>query len=116
MLRIYGYAGCTTVKKARQWAETDGVEHEYAHFNKVPDLEARLRAWVADAGIDAVFNAKAQTLKKMDEAERQQVLSSDESRIAAMVSDPRLIKRPVGTDDRSTLTGFVEADWRAAFA
>ncbi|MEO0920390.1 MAG: hypothetical protein AAFX98_06795 [Pseudomonadota bacterium] len=60
MLHVYGYAGCTTVKKARDWATNMGVEHDYAHFNKVDDLAAQLDEWVAAAGIDAVFNEKIQ--------------------------------------------------------
>lgn len=116
MLRMYGYAGCTTVKKARDWAAQNGIEHSYAHFNKVDGLAAELKQWVDIAGIDSVFNAKAQTLKKMDEADRDTILASTENKIEAMLADPRLIKRPVGTDGSHVLTGFAEDDWRATFA
>ena len=114
-LKIYGYPGCTTVKKAVDWARDSALEPDYSHFAKVDDLEAEIRAWVATAGIDSVFNAKAQTLKKMDQAEQAAIQASDESRIKAMVADPRLIKRPVGTDGKSVLTGFKPDDWAKAF-
>ncbi|MEL6919757.1 MAG: ArsC/Spx/MgsR family protein [Pseudomonadota bacterium] len=115
-LRIYGYAGCTTVKKARDWAASNDITHDYMHFAKADDLDALLRAWVKSAGIDAVFNAKAQTLKKMDEATRSAILASDGAKIEAMHTDPRLIKRPVGTNGQTVLTGFDEEAWKAAFA
>ena len=116
MLNVYGYSGCTTVKKARNWATEAGIAHDYAHFNKVDDLEEKLKAWVDAVGIDLVFNAKSQTLKKMDEADRETIMASPESKIAAMVNDPRLIKRPVGTNGETVLTGFDEEAWRDAFA
>ncbi|MEL6201399.1 MAG: ArsC/Spx/MgsR family protein [Pseudomonadota bacterium] len=116
MLHVYGYAGCTTVKKARDWATNMGVEHDYAHFNKVDDLAAQLDEWVAAAGIDAVFNEKSQTLKKMDDVERNAILATDASKLNAMLQDPRLIKRPVGSNGTNVLTGFDKEAWRSAFA
>ena len=55
-LEIYGYAGCTTVKKARDWAESNGLKPVYAHFSDTPDLDRKLAAWIDSAGMDAVFN------------------------------------------------------------
>lgn len=115
-LQIYGYAGCTTVKKAREWAENEGVATQYEHFNKVSDLRAHIEEWVLKAGIDAVFNARAQTLKKMEPEAQAAILENTQSRIKAMVADPRLIKRPVGYDGQTVLTGFDRAAWQSAFA
>lgn len=115
-LMIYGYPGCTTVKRARQWADDSLGAHDYAHFAKVDDLAAALDEWVAKAGIDAVFNDRAQTFKKMDADEQAAITASDAAKKAAMVADPRLIKRPVGTDGVTVLTGFKADDWGAAFS
>ena len=112
---IYGYPGCTTVKKAREWTEANGLDPRYAHFSKLPDLKQRIAAWVETAGIDAVFNERAQTLKKMAPEEQAAVTASQTAKIAAMAADPRLIKRPVATDGDKVLTGFKQADWEQAF-
>lgn len=114
-ISIYGYPGCTTVKKAREWAEASGLDPHYEHFAKLPDLKAHLGDWVKIAGIDAVFNEKAQTFRKMAPEEQAAITASDASRIEAMAADPRLIKRPVGTDGAKVLTGFKPAEWEAAF-
>lgn len=114
-LQIHGRSGCTTVKKAVQWAQAKGIEHSYSHFSALDDLEAALRHWIAVAGIEAVFNEKARTLKTMPEDEQATILASDESRIRAMLADTRLIKRPVGIKGDTILTGFHEADWRDRF-
>lgn len=119
-LMIYGYPGCTTVKRARQWADENSGAHggayDYVHFNKMDDLDAALDDWIAKAGIDVVFNDRAQTFKKMDPAEQVAVTASDDAKKAAMVADPRLIKRPVGTDGVTVLTGFKADAWAAAFS
>lgn len=112
---IYGYAGCTTVKKARDWAEQNGLDADYAHFSALPDLKERVAGWAQTAGMDAVFNEKAQTFRKMTPEEQAAITASDESRIAAMAADPRLIKRPVATDGKTVLTGFARPAWEAAF-
>lgn len=114
-LQIYGRPGCTTVKKAVQWAQQAGLDPAYRHFSAIDDLEAALREWIAAAGIEAVFNERARTLKTMDADEQSRILASTESRIAAMLTDTRLIKRPVGIRSSTVRTGFAEADWAAAF-
>lgn len=114
-LAIYGYPGCTTVKKAREWAERNGLSPDYAHFSKLPDLKASIADWARTAGIDAVFNEKAQTFRKMAPEEQAEIAASDATKIEAMAADPRLIKRPVGSDGTKVLTGFVITDWEEAF-
>ncbi len=115
-LHIYGYAGCTTVKKAVQWAEDHDLGAIYAHFNKADDLPSQLEQWVKTAGIEKVFNAKAQTFKKLPEHEKATITKDEASMIAAMAADPRFIKRPVGTDGKTVLTGFDISQWENEFA
>lgn len=112
---IYGYPGCTTVKKAREWAERNGLSPDYAHFSRLADLKDRIAVWAQSAGIDAVFNEKAQTFRKMAPEEQAAITASDAAKIEAMAADPRLIKRPVGTDGKTVLTGFRPAEWETAF-
>lgn len=112
---IYGYPGCTTVKKARDWAETNGLDPQYEHFSKLPGLKENIADWVKTAGIDAVFNNRAQTFRKMAPEEQQAIAASEAAKIEAMAADPRLIKRPVATDGNTVLTGFKQADWENAF-
>ncbi|GAB4361297.1 MAG: hypothetical protein Kow0026_24310 [Oricola sp.] len=114
-IEIYGYPGCTTVRKAREWAEANGLDARYEHFSGLPDLKDRLARWVDAAGMDAVFNERAQTFRKMAPEEQAAVTANDASRIAAMAADPRLIRRPVATDGRTVVTGFRQAEWENAF-
>ncbi|MFZ2102763.1 MAG: ArsC/Spx/MgsR family protein [Oricola sp.] len=115
-LEIYGYAGCSTVKKARDWADANDLNPVYAHFSAVPDLVRRIAGWAASAGIDAVFNDRSQTFRNLASGEQAAIAASDATKIAAMAADPRLIKRPVGVNGATVLTGFRQSEWEAAFA
>lgn len=115
-LQIFGYAGCTTVKKAVNWAQENGLQPEYAHFNKVDDLKSHLEKWIAAAGIDVVFNAKAQTFKKLPEDEQAKITKDEKSMVEAMAADPRFIKRPIGNNGKTVLTGFQIEDWEKEFS
>jgi len=114
-LKIFGHPGCTTVKRSVDWAQENGLDPEYAHFRKVENLMSQIEAWVAKAGMDAVFNEKSRTFKTMDEDARSSVTADDQARIRAMADDPRLIKRPVATDGKSVVTGFDADQWRETF-
>lgn len=114
-IEIYGYSGCTTVKRARDWAEANGLDPQYEHFSKLPDLKDRIADWVKTAGIDEVFNDRAQSYRKMASEEQQAIAASETAKIDAMAADPRLIRRPVATDGKIVLTGFRQPDWENAF-
>ena len=44
-ITIYGIKNCDTMKKARAWLETHGVDHEF-HDYKVAGIDrAKLEAW-----------------------------------------------------------------------
>ena len=79
-------------------------------------LKTKIASWVAAAGMDAVFNDRSQTFRKLAPEEQAAILASDAARIDAMAADPRLIKRPVATDGETVLTGFDEKRWLAVFS
>lgn len=114
-LHIFGYPGCTTVKKARQWAEAKRLAPEYSHFSQVEDLPERLHEWIETAGFDAVFNAKSRTFKSLPEDQQALIAGDREEAIKAMTADPRLIKRPVATDGTAVVTGFAQPQWEKTF-
>ncbi|MEM0899353.1 MAG: ArsC/Spx/MgsR family protein [Pseudomonadota bacterium] len=114
-LKIYGYSGCSTVKRAVNWAAEKGIDVDYSHFTKVDDLEAELKTWASGAGIERLLNQNAQAFKKLDEGEQEKLLNSDAAAIQAMANEVRLIKRPVGTDGSTVLTGFNKDEWEAKF-
>ncbi|WP_316014537.1 ArsC/Spx/MgsR family protein [Roseobacter sp. HKCCA0434] len=113
-VHVYGLPGCTTVRKARKWLDAEGIAHDFTAFEAADDLAADLDRWIERAGLDTVLNTRATTFKALPEADRETLPQDRAAAIAAMQADPRLIKRPVLEAGDTVLTGFREADWRAA--
>lgn len=112
-MNVYGISSCTTVRKAKDWLESQGAGFDYANFQKVDGLEREIGEWVRLAGKDRVLNTKAQNFKKLDDATQARLVSDDAFAIAEMAKLPQLIKRPVVRQGDTVLTGFDEAEWSA---
>jgi hypothetical protein len=91
---VYGIPNCDTVKKARNWLHTAGVEYQFHDFKKagVP-LEA-LTEWLQALGWEAVLNRKGTTWRKLDPT-AQAAVHDASSASALMQEHPSAVKRPV---------------------
>ncbi|MEA1071942.1 ArsC family reductase [Sphingomonas sp. LY29] len=104
MVTLYGIPNCDTVKKARAWLESRGVNYGFHDYKKAGADAALLQPWVDRLGWEALLNRSGTTFRKMDESERSNI---DESKAIAMMSaQPSLIRRPVLVADDALLVGF----------
>ncbi len=91
---VYGIPNCDTVKKARDWLSTAGVDYQFHDFKKAGVPEAALSDWLKALGWEALLNRKGTTWRKLDLA--LQAATQDASRASAlMLTHPSVIKRPV---------------------
>ena len=111
---VFGMTGCTTVKNAQNWLEANGVAHDYARYDKLLNLADKLQELIAASDLTTVLNLKSQAFRKLDEAAQQELVADPAKAIAAMVKNPRLIKRPIAFSNGQVLAGFVEAQWHDA--
>jgi Spx/MgsR family transcriptional regulator len=110
---VYGIPNCDTVKKARAWLDARGVGYVFHDYKKEGADPARLGAWVAAAGRDALVNRRGTTWKKLDPA-AQAGVDSDGGAVALMAANPSAIKRPVVEYAGGVLVGFDAAAWERA--
>jgi arsenate reductase len=90
---LYGIRNCDTVRKARAWLETHGVDYEFHDFAREGVTRAQLEDWCRRFGWERVLNRAGTTFRKLDEAQRANL---DEARaIELMQAQPSMIKRPV---------------------
>ena len=101
---IYGIKNCDTMKKARTWLETHGVEHRFHDYKAEGIDRAHLERWVDEAGWEIVLNRAGTTFRKLDEAERTDI--TRDKAIDLMLAQPSMIKRPVLEKDGKVLIGF----------
>jgi len=106
---LYGIPSCDTVKRACAWLQAQGVAHRFHDFKKSGVPPARLDAWIAALGWEALLNRKGTTWRKLDEAARASTVDAASAR-ALMLAAPSLIKRPVVEWSQGRISvGFDEA-------
>jgi len=103
-ITIYGIKNCDTIKKARRWLETRGVDYEFHDYKASGIDQARLERWCRELGWDALLNRAGTTFRKLPDADKR-VLEARKA-ISLMLAQPSLIKRPVLEVDGRLLVGF----------
>ncbi|MFZ3126764.1 MAG: ArsC family reductase [Rhodoferax sp.] len=94
MTTLYGIPNCDTVKKARDWLASHGVDYTFHDFKKQGVPEPQLDAWLQAVGWETLINRKGTTWRKLDDAAKAAVTDSASARALAL-SQPSVIKRPV---------------------
>lgn len=110
-ITLYGIPNCGTVKRARAWLAERGVAYVFHDFKREGLPPARLDAWIAALGWEALVNRQGLTWRRLAEAERRRVVDAASAR-AALRAQPSLVKRPVVEwADGGIGVGFDEAHW-----
>lgn len=107
MIKMYGIANCSTVKKARAWLDVRGIAYEFVDFKKMPPTREQLARWCAVLGIDAVVNTRGTTWRSLD-GEEQARAQTESGAMAVLLAHPSAIKRPVVEHGGNLLIGFDE--------
>ncbi|MDD5033229.1 MAG: ArsC family reductase [Methylococcaceae bacterium] len=104
MHTLYGIKNCDTVKKARQWLETHGIEYRFHDFRSNGLAPALLERLEQTLGWETLLNRRGTSWRKLEESQRENL---DRSKaLALMLAQPSLIKRPVLETGAKTLIGF----------
>ena len=111
-LHLYGIPNCDTVKKARKWLDTNGVEYAFHDYKKEGADEGKLAAWIADKGVDIVLNKRGTTYRKLSDAEKTKAGDGHKA-VGLLVQHPSMIKRPIVEFEGGVLVGFKEDEWSA---
>lgn len=115
MLTVYGLAQCDTVKRARQWLQAHGLNHQFVDFKKTPPSAQQITAWADAVGWETLLNKRGTTWRKLDAATQAGVHDAA-SAVALLVAHPSAIKRPVVEGGATLLVGFDAAVWGEALS
>jgi len=107
VIKMYGIANCSTVKKARAWLEGRGIAYEFVDFKKTPPTCEQLARWCKVLGVDAVVNTRGTTWRTLDATEQART-QTESGAIAVLLAHPSAIKRPVIEHGSGLLIGFDE--------
>ncbi len=109
---IYGIKNCDTMKKARSWLESHGVDYLFHDYKAQGIDRDRLTAWSAELGWETLLNRSGTTFRKLP-PEQQQDLDQAKA-IDLMLAQPSMIKRPVLDLGDRRLVGFNPEQYAAA--
>lgn len=104
MTTLYGIKNCDTMKKARHWLDTHGVQYEFHDYKTRGIDQAHLERWCKELGWENVLNRAGTTFRKLPDADKAHLY--ERKAIALMLVQTSMIKRPVLESGKRLLLGF----------
>jgi arsenate reductase len=92
-ITIYGIKNCDTMKKARAWLDSRGVEYVFHDYKTAGIDRKRLEGWAKKVGWETLLNRAGTTFRKLPEVDKEGIDAA--KAIALMLDQPSMIKRPV---------------------
>jgi Spx/MgsR family transcriptional regulator len=103
-ITIYGIKNCDTMKKARSWLESHGVDYAFHDYRASGIEPPRLERWCKELGWETLLNRAGTTFRNLAEADKQGL--DAKKALALMLAQPSMIKRPVLDLGDRRLVGF----------
>lgn len=114
-ITLYGIPNCNTIKKARDWLNTHGIDYTFHDFKKQGITPTLLSNWLNQQSHSKLINRAGLTWRGLSEDIKNN-LNDSTCAIALMLDKPSVIKRPVlEKDGRILHVGFSETDYQLLF-
>jgi arsenate reductase (glutaredoxin) len=115
MIKLYGIANCSTVKKARDWLAAHDIAVEFHDFNKLGLDEASARSWLEQSDWTRLINRSGLTWRGLPE-QRKQDIQDAAAALALMLEKTSVVKRPLLEQNGKLLhVGFDAAAYSKIF-
>lgn len=100
MITVWGFANCSTVKKACKWLKERNIEFFLVDTKKYPPNIEILNDWQKQIGIESLLNKKSASWRLLKDEEKTSTNSSNIC-LSLMMEKTALIKRPIITSDKN---------------
>ncbi len=111
-MTLYGIKSCDTMKKARAWLDSHGVQYEFHDYKSAGIDSAVLARWCAQVGWEVLLNRNGTTFRKLPEPQKSAL--DERKAVGLMLAQPSMIKRPVLQLGKRLLVGFQPAEYAQA--
>ena len=114
MIQVYCYSKCSTCRKALQWLDEHGIEHQVIDIKSDHPDEETLRWYYVKSRLPLkrFFNTSGIQYREQELSKKLPTMSED-AQFRLLASDGMLVKRPLLVGEDFVLTGFKEAEWEA---
>lgn len=110
---MYGIKNCDTIKKARKYLESSGIDYCFHDYRVDGIDDALLQSFIDQLGYEVLLNTRGTTWRKLAENEREAVIDAASAK-AVMLTQPAIIKRPVlAAPNGELLVGFKDSLYQA---
>ena len=108
-LILYGIPNCNTVKKARDWLESQHIAYEFHDFKKHGVSVQLLENWLTQQPYEKLINRAGLTWRGLDDNTKANIIDNAAA-IALMQAKTSVIKRPILEKNGVIITiGFSES-------
>ncbi len=108
---LYGIKNCDSVKKARQWLDSNGVDYQFHDFRSDGLSIEQVQDFIAKEGWENVLNKRSTRWRQLDDAQKTD-LNADKV-AGLLLAHPTLIKRPILVADECFFIGFNPQSYQA---
>ena len=103
-ITIYGIRNCDTMKKARAWLESHGIEYDFHDYKASGIDRKKLESWSKVVGWEILLNRAGTTFRKLADEAKENL--DERKALALALEHPSLIRRPVLESGKTLLVGF----------
>lgn len=103
-LTMFGIPNCDTIKKAKDWLNSQGIAFVFHDYKKSGVAQTMLQDWVAELGWEVLLNRAGTTFRALPDDDKQNI-DADKA-VALMLANPSMIKRPVLDLGGRRIVGF----------
>lgn len=112
--QVFGIPNCGTVKKARDWLESRGIDYDFQDLKKIELNKDLINHWLKEISIDLLINRKGMTWRGLTD-EQKESANSKNGAIQLMIDKPSVIKRPVTVTNDKVAVGFTPEAYETLF-
>lgn len=110
MITMYGIPNCDTVRKARKFLETNGIEYDFHDFKKQGLTAEIINHWLTSQPIEIIVNKRSTSWKQLSDEQKEALMSGSD--LTVLCELPTLVKRPVLDTGEKLLVGFKEDNYQ----
>jgi arsenate reductase len=103
-VNLYGIPNCDTMKKARTWLESNGIDYRLHDYKKSGIDRDTLAAWAQVVGWEVLLNRTGTTFRKLPDGAKQDL--DERKALKLMLEQPSMIRRPVLESGQKLMVGF----------